>query len=79
MNAREPDVIRKNKKEILEDADQVLDEVFEGRRSGKAMVECICPGCGKFHHMKIYWSGRGVCRKFCQSCRDRETPLDEDS
>jgi hypothetical protein len=26
--------------------------------------------------MKMRWIGRGVPRKFCQSCRDREPPLD---
>jgi hypothetical protein len=28
--------------------------------------------------MKMRWVGRGVPRKFCHSCRDRETPLDGD-
>jgi transposase-like protein len=80
MKTQQNDIVRKNKnKQLLEDADQEHDEVSEARKSGKSMVECICPGCGKYHIMKIHWSGRGVCRKFCQSCRDRETPLENDS
>ena len=42
----------------------------------KSKVECICPNCGKRHIMNIRWIGRGVPRKFCQSCRDRETSSD---
>jgi len=42
----------------------------------KSKVECICPNCGKRHTMNIRWIGRGVPRKFCQSCRDRETSSD---
>jgi transposase-like protein len=79
METRDPDVARKNKEEMLEDADQELDEVAEARRSSKPKVECICPGCGKFHIVKMHWIGRGVPRKFCQSCRDRQAPLDDDS
>ena len=75
MKTQEPYVVQKNKKEILEDADQEHDKVAESRRSGKSMIECICPGCGELHTMKIHWSGRGVPRKFCESCRERETSL----
>jgi len=75
MKTQEPYVVQKNKKEILEDADQEHDKVAESRRSGKSMIECICPGCGELHIMKIHWSGRGICRKFCESCRERKTSL----
>jgi hypothetical protein len=44
----------------------------------KSKVECICPRCGKMHIMKMRWIGRGVPRKFCENCRDRETPLNDD-
>lgn len=76
MKKPESDIVRKNKKEPLEDADQELDELYETKGSSKSKVECICPGCGKVHLMKIHWSGRGMCRKFCESCRDRRTPID---
>jgi len=65
-------------KEPLEDVDHEFDEVSEVDGFGKSKVECICPGCGKLHIMKMHWIGRGVPRKFCESCRGRETPLDED-
>jgi transposase-like protein len=42
----------------------------------KSKVECICPNCGRRHTMNIRWIGRGVPRKFCPSCRDRETTSD---
>jgi hypothetical protein len=64
------------KKQPLEDADHEFeDDDFEGH--GRARTECVCPMCGKVHFTKIRWSGRGVPRKFCQHCRDRETPYEE--
>jgi hypothetical protein len=32
-------------------------------------VECICPKCGTHHKMKMLWTGRGMPKKFCQSCK----------
>jgi len=78
MASHKTDIFQRPIKEPLEDADPELDEVYEARRSSKSKVECICPGCGKMHIMKMQWIGRGVPRKFCESCRGRETPLDED-
>lgn len=75
MKTQEPAAVRKHKNEILEDADEELDELYETKGSGKSKVECICPGCGKVHLMKIHWTGRGMCRKFCENCRDRQTPV----
>ena len=77
MKTREPDVVRKKNPDILEDADQDIDELLEIKGSGKSKVECICPGCGRVHIIKMHWIGRGVPRKFCQSCRDRETPRED--
>jgi hypothetical protein len=78
MKTRESDVVQKIEKEPLEDADQDLDELYETKGSGKSKVECVCPGCGKVHLMKIHWTGKGMCRKFCESCRDRKTPIDKE-
>ncbi len=36
----------------------------------KSKVECLCPKCGKKHVMNFHWIGRGIPRKYCQSCRD---------
>jgi len=33
------------------------------------LVECICPKCRTRHHIYLNWMGRGVPRKFCNSCR----------
>jgi hypothetical protein len=30
------------------------------------------------HVIKMRWTGRGIPRKFCESCRHRESPLDGD-
>jgi transposase-like protein len=76
MKTREPDILPNHKNGPLEDADQELDEETGVSGFTKSRVACVCPGCGKIHTMKMKWIGRGVPRKFCQSCRDRGTPLD---
>lgn len=78
MKLHNTDIFRTHIEEPLEDADPEFDQVPEVEDFGKSKVECICPGCGKMHPMKMRWIGRGVPRKFCQRCRDRETPLDDE-
>lgn len=75
MTTHKTDVFQKWVKQPLEDADHEFDELFEVDGFRKSKVECICPSCGKMHFMKIHWIGRGVPRKFCESCRSREIPL----
>jgi transposase-like protein len=77
MALQKADILGKKAREPLEDADQEPGEAFEDWSLAKSKVDCICPGCGKMHVTKMRWTGRGVPRKFCQSCRDRETPLDD--
>ena len=79
MAKQKTEIVPKHQQELLEDADHEFDEASDDiKGSGKSKMECICPGCGKIHVMKMRWIGRGVPRKFCQSCRDRETPLDDE-
>jgi hypothetical protein len=78
MSSHKTKIFPRHKKEPLEDADHEFAEGAEGKGFVKSKVECICPGCGKMHIMKMRWIGRGVPRKFCESCRNREIPLDED-
>jgi transposase-like protein len=79
MASPKTDIFPEHEKEPLEDVDQGFDEDSEVEDFTKSKVECICPGCGKVHVMRMRWIGRGVPRKFCQSCRERETPLDEEN
>jgi hypothetical protein len=78
MARNKTDTFPKPKEEPLEDTDHEFDDLSGVEGFGKSKEECICPGCGKMHVMKMRWIGRGVPRKFCQSCRDRETPLDDE-
>jgi transposase-like protein len=78
MTRHKTDTFPNGEQEPLEDADPEFDALSEVKGSGKSKVECICPGCGKMHVMKMRWTGRGVPRKFCESCRHRESPLDGD-
>lgn len=32
-------------------------------------VDCKCPKCGKTHRVTMFWTGRGVPRKFCPQCK----------
>jgi len=78
MTSHKTDILPKHKKPLLEDADPESDQESEVEDLAKSKVQCICPGCGKMHLLNMRWIGRGVPRKFCERCRDRETPLDED-
>lgn len=78
MASHKTDIFRNRAEEPLPDDGLEFDDVFDVTGFAKSKVECICPGCGKIHAMKMRWVGRGVPRKFCHSCRDRETPLDGD-
>jgi rubredoxin len=64
-------------KENLPPADDVDPGCDESSDFENMPFECICPSCGKTHAMKLYWTGRGVPRKFCPQCRDREAPHDD--
>ena len=33
--------------------------------------DCICPGCGKLHQVKMYWSGGKITPRIrCTKCKD---------
>lgn len=78
MAPHETDVTPKGIKPSLEDADPEIDCVPEVEGFAKSKVKCICPRCGKMHIIKMRWIGRGIPHKFCQHCRNRETPPDEE-
>jgi len=77
MTSHKTDIFPKHIKEPLEDADPEPDQVSEVEDFAKSKVECICPGCGKWHIMNMRWIGRGAPRKFCEPCRHRKTPPDD--
>lgn len=54
---------RPAKENALDDCEALFDH-------DKSKVECLCPKCGKKHIMNFHWIGRGIPRKYCQSCRD---------
>lgn len=35
---------------------------------GEKTIRCICPKCGRKHKRALFWSGRGVPKKFCNNC-----------
>jgi transposase-like protein len=36
---------------------------------GEYPVDCKCPMCGKTHRVVMFWTGRGVPRKYCSHCK----------
>ncbi|MFH0725690.1 MAG: hypothetical protein V2B19_04950 [Pseudomonadota bacterium] len=36
----------------------------------KRPVQCLCPKCNKTHYAKLFWTGSGTPRVYCQKCRD---------
>jgi len=64
----------------LSEYDCELDESCELPDSviKKTFIECICPKCGIRHKMKLRWTGWGVPRKFCNSCRKSAAIYDFD-
>lgn len=36
----------------------------------KRAVQCLCPKCNKRHSAKLFWTGSGTPRLYCQRCRD---------
>ena len=59
--------MKATKKPLKENANDEPDAVVD---HDKSKVECLCPKCGKKHIMNFHWIGRGMPRKYCQSCRD---------
>jgi transposase-like protein len=74
--SQKSDMLSTHDPDAVEDVDHELEAESEVEGFGKSKVDCICPMCGRMHITKMRWIGRGVPRKFCQNCRDRETPLD---
>ena len=33
----------------------------------KKIWACICPRCGQTHKLKLFWTGNGVPKKFCNA------------
>ncbi|BBO78385.1 hypothetical protein DSCW_58020 [Desulfosarcina widdelii] len=59
----------------LESSDQWLNNKWlneEDRlqfKHDKRFVRCICPKCAADHSVYMLWTGRGVPRKYCGSCK----------
>jgi ribosomal protein L32 len=41
------------------------------------LTECICPNCGTHHRAKMLWTGRGMPRKFCPTCKHYSQSINE--
>jgi hypothetical protein len=47
---------QKNKKKILVKTDN-------------KWTKCKCPMCGGEHKLKLFWTGKGTPRKYCEECK----------
>ena len=37
--------------------------------TGFKQTLCKCPKCGRYHKMKLFWTGNGTPRKYCHDCK----------
>lgn len=50
-----------------------LGRVYLSRETrGESMTEAKCPICGIVHKIWMNWQGRGVPRKYCKVCLQRD-------
>lgn len=54
--------------------DQIRQSFFSNHAyleflDGEYPVDCKCPMCGKTHRITMFWTGRGVPRKYCSRCK----------
>jgi len=50
---------------------------MEARKDIREWMIAKCPLCGKEHKEYLYWTGRGVPRKYCKKCRRLSSFLTE--
>jgi hypothetical protein len=53
------------------------DDPGQAFRNGKCFVRCICPKCADRHNVYMLWTGRGVPRKYCSSCKPMISGYDD--
>ena len=49
----------------------------EQRESDDKMVDAKCPGCGKEHKVRIFWTGRLPARLNCKACNQRRAHVSD--
>lgn len=47
------------------------DDSYLEYLDGDYPVDCKCPKCGRAHRVTMFWTGRGVPRKYCPQCKGR--------
>jgi rubredoxin len=47
----------------------LTNETYLEYLDGEYPVTCKCPMCGKTHRVTMFWTGRGVPRKYCPQCK----------
>lgn len=40
-----------------------------GVSSPTPFTKCICPKCGVIHDMRLFWTGNGTPKKYCDKCQ----------
>lgn len=55
--------------------DELARDDTANYRSNVAIIWARCPLCGRSYEVEMFWTGRGVPRRFCRSCRETEAFL----
>jgi hypothetical protein len=53
------------------------DDAHQARSISKRFVDCICPKCTLVHQVYMLWTGRGIPRKYCSSCKSLISGYDD--
>jgi len=48
-------------------------------KSTTKRMECKCPRCGRIHKKLLFWVGKTMPRKFCDSCKQVVDLYDQDA
>ena len=48
-------------------------------KSETKRIECKCPRCGKIHKKLLFWVGKTMPRKYCDSCNQKTNTYDQDA
>lgn len=52
----------------LKERRQRMQNRSDTRKGPYTLWQCTCPRCGTTHTLRLFWSGIGTPRKFCQEC-----------
>jgi Zn ribbon nucleic-acid-binding protein len=67
-----------NQKQILKDTwHNESGNAGVNHKIRKQFINCKCPKCDSHHDVYMLWTGRGIPRKYCITCKNMVSGYDE--